>query len=214
MSYHLFIQLSKNHPSDFTDNGDVDMTQAIEAFETFEWQNNYNLVQSSKKSHLISPLPAMIFENKIRNESLCITYFGKNEFEIKCRTGNIEGSEIVTKFSEENEGEVTIKDFIVAFFEKRIEELIDLTEQDEDIYKHLNTELTFGKYNPLKQLRYPAIIILVTLLIVILLLVNFMVNGQIILLYLLIILTLLMVIFSPVLFFFRPLLCKTKSFIS
>jgi hypothetical protein len=166
MSYRLLLQLPDNHPSDLIDKGVIDLFQAIEAFENFEWQTKYNLVKSRKRSHLTSPLPEMIIENNERNVSLHIVYYGEDKFCVTYKSDNLVGYNIINDNNEENEDE-TVKEYIVAFFENNIAEKIDLAENEIEEETE-NYYMDFGKYNPLKQIRYPGFTILLTILIIIL----------------------------------------------
>jgi hypothetical protein len=165
MQYKLLAQLPENNPNDYTEMGTVDVDKAIEAVTKYDWEKQYHKIKNREEQCLTSALPKLIIQNGEQNESLAISKDTDYDFYIEYSLNNRKWSESFSgDFNKNNSGLDEIN-FIVAFFEHKLERYFldqaieqDYTEEqlDElfnDGKSKSNEDLLLGNYRLSKILR-------------------------------------------------------------
>lgn len=80
MCVNLLIQYCDKNPDTFDDLGEVSLNQALDAFNTFDWDSQKRKIELRKSLHLSSSSPTIALKKEKTNESLYIACYEKNVY--------------------------------------------------------------------------------------------------------------------------------------
>ena len=106
MNCKLLIQYPENNPFDYVDKGIVDLDNAINEFNNFDWYLQYKKIEKRKVQRLTSANPSIIFQNTERDESLEINGDTKGKFSICHQLDDKSGSDYISEDITKNKDDV------------------------------------------------------------------------------------------------------------
>ena len=116
MNRKLLIQYPENNPFDFVDKGIIDLDNAINEFNSFDWELQYMKIEKRTVQRLTSANPSIIFQNIERNESLQISGDTKGNFSICHQLDDKSGSDFISEDITKNKDDIEVIDYIIAFY--------------------------------------------------------------------------------------------------
>lgn len=132
MQYKLLAQLHENNPNNFTEISQVDAENAVELISNYDWKKEYHKIKHRESRNLTSSVPKLIIQNIDKNESLDIIKDTNDNFIVEYSLGDRKWSEYFSgDFNQNNSGLDEIN-FIVAFFDHKLERYFIDKESEQD----------------------------------------------------------------------------------